>query len=54
MNYEHKYLKYKEKYLALKEEVKGSVDKPVDYDYEKILKARIDKYNAAVATIEKI
>jgi len=53
MNYEHKYLKYKAKYTALKAEVNGSVDKPVDYDYEKILKARIDKYNTAVSTIEK-
>jgi chromosome segregation ATPase len=53
MNYEHKYLKYKEKYLALKAEVKDSVDKPADYDYEKILKTRIDYYNTAVAKIEK-
>jgi chromosome segregation ATPase len=51
MNYEEKYLKYKEKYIALKAKVNGSVDKPDDY--EKILKARIEKYNTAVATIQK-
>jgi chromosome segregation ATPase len=55
MNYEHKYLKYKEKYLALKAEVKDSVDKPVDkpVDYEKIIKARIARYNESITKNEQ-